>query len=171
MENIGVINYAVYEDGKRFLGIAKITMPNKEAKTFTVNGAGINGDIDIPVIGTRNAMKMTIEFQDMNEAAYVLAEERVHLLDLKVIHQSLDYSGRTVGDENHKYVVKVMPISFSGGDLEPAKPQGVSGEFSVLSIKEYINGKCVSEIDPLNFVDIDHTGKNRLASIKTGLGL
>lgn len=167
----GVINYALYENGKRFLGVAKVTMPDKTSKTFTMNGAGIGGDIDIPVVAARDAMKMKIEFRNANEAAYTLAEERVHLVDMRVIHQNLDYSAGELGESNHKFVVKIIPISFSGGDLETAKPQAVSGEFSVLSIKEYIGDKLVSHIDPINMIDIDHTGKDRAESIRRGLGM
>ncbi len=167
----GVINYALYEDGKRFLGTAKITMPDKTSKTFTMNGGGIGGDIEIPVVAARDAMKMKIEFRNANEAAYTLAEERVHLVDLRIIHQNLDYAAGEIGESDHKFVVKIIPLSFSGGDVEPAKPQAVSGEFSVLSIKEYIGDKLVSHIDPVNMIDIDHTGKDRAASIRIGLGM
>lgn len=167
----GVINAAVYRDGKRLLGIAKITMPDKVSKTFTMNGLGIGGDIDIPVVAARDAMKMKIEFRNANEAAYALAEERMHLVDLRVIHQNLNYSEGEVGESNHKFVVKIFPISFSGGDIETAKPQGVSGEFSVFSIKEYIGDKLVSHIDPVNMIDIDHTGKDRAEAIRRGLGM
>lgn len=167
----GVINYALYEDGKRFLGIAKVTMPDKVSKSFTMNGAGIGGDIDIPIVAARDAMKMKIEFRNANEAAYTLAETRVHLIDMRVIHQNLDYSAGEIGESDHKFVTKIIPLSFSGGDIEVAKPQPVSGEFSVLSIKEYIGDKLVSHIDPINMIDIDHTGKDRAASIRRGLGM
>lgn len=167
----GVINYALYEDGKRFLGIAKVTMPDKVSKSFTMNGAGIGGDIEIPVVAARDAMKMKIEFRNANEAAYTLAEERVHLVDMRVIHQNLDHKAGELGESDHKFVTKIIPLSFSGGDIEVAKPQPVSGEFSVLSIKEYISNKLVSHIDPVNMIDIDHTGKDRAASIRRGLGM
>ena len=47
----------------------------------------------------------------------------------------------------------------------------MSGEYSVLSIKEYINGNIVSDIDPRRFRDVDHTGKDRLANVRNMLGL
>ena len=167
----GVINYAVYENGTRYLGIATIEMPNKTSKSFTMNGAGIAGDIDIPVTGHRDAMTMKINFRDTSEAAYVLAEERVHLIDLRVVHQNLDSSAGELGITVHKFVAKIIPKSISGGTLSPATPQAVSGEYSVLSLAEYIDGKCVSDIDPVNFKDVDHTGKDRAEAIRKALGL
>lgn len=167
----GVINYALYEDGNRYLGIATVEMPNKTSKSFTMNGAGIAGDIDIPVIAHRDAMTMKINFRDTSEAAYILAEERVHLIDLRVVHQNLSVDAGEVGISGHKFVAKIMPKSLSGGTLSPASSQAVSGEYSVLSIKEYIDGKCVSDIDPTAFRDVDHTGKDRAEAIRKALGI
>ncbi len=167
----GIINYAVYEDGSRYLGIATVEMPNKTSKTFTMNGAGIGGDIEIPVIAARAAMTMKINFRDTSEAAYALAEERVHNVDLRVVHQNLDSTAGEVGITNHKFVARIFPKSLSGGTLEAAAAQAVSGEYSVLAIAEYIDGKCVSNIDPVNFIDIDHTGTDRAEMIRKGLGM
>lgn len=167
----GVINCAIYENGNRYLGIADVDMPDKTSKSFTMNGAGIAGDIDIPVIAHRNAMTMKINFRNTSEAAYALAEERVHLVDMRVVHQNLDSAAGEISISGHKFVAKIIPKSLSGGKVAPATPQSVSGEYSVLSIAEYIDGKCVSDIDPVNFKDVDHTGKDRAEAIRKALGL
>ena len=167
----GVINYALYEDGKRLLGVAKVTMPDKVSKTFTINGAGIGGDIELPVKAARNAMKIKIEFRNANESAYILEENRVHLVDLRVLHQNADYMHGELKETGHKFVLKIIPVSFSGGDIETAKAQPVSGEFSVLSLKEYIEEKLMRHIDPVNMIDVDHTGKDRAESIRRALGM
>ncbi len=44
-----VINFALYEDGKIYLGVATITMPDIESEVFTTSGAAIGGEIEIPV--------------------------------------------------------------------------------------------------------------------------
>lgn len=77
----GTINFAVYEDGKNFLGLAKISLPDLNYKKLTINGAGIPGDVDIPVIGHTDAMSMTIDFVDHQRSQEKLAEMRVHVLD------------------------------------------------------------------------------------------
>ena len=48
----GIIDYALYMDGKEFLGTARVTLPDISAKSFTANGAGIPGDVSFPVIGS-----------------------------------------------------------------------------------------------------------------------
>ncbi|MCH5207539.1 MAG: phage major tail tube protein [Oscillospiraceae bacterium] len=169
--NEGIINYTIHEDGSRFLGIANVTMPNKTNKTFTLNGAAVAGDIDLPVIGQHDAMKMTINFRDVSESAYILAEERVHVIDIRVAHENVDPTTSVLGFSKHKYVAKIIPLSLNGGTLAPASPQAVSGEYSVLSLEEYIGEELVSAVDPMNFRDVDHTGTNRLAEVGNFLGL
>ena len=167
----GVINCTMFENGIRYLGFASVEMPNKVSKTFTMNGAGVAGDIEIPVVGHRDAMTMKVNFRDASEAAYILAEERVHVVDLRVVHQTLGATDSELGESGHKFVVEMIPKSLNGGTVAPASAQAVSGEYSVLSIKEYINGNIVSYIDPRRFRDVDHTGKDRLANVRNMLGL
>lgn len=167
----GVVDYAVYEDGNRYLGIADVELPTLNNKQFNISGAGLAGEMDLPVVGHRDAMKVKIKFRDASEAAYILSETRVHLIDLRVVKQGLDYTAGEIITTNHKYVVKIVPLSRTGGVLKPATPQSVDGEYSCLYLAEYIDGKCVSKIDPIGYVDIDHTGKDRAEQIRRGLGM
>ena len=169
--NAGVINYAIYENGSRYIGIAKVTMPDKNNKTFTVNGAAIAGDLELPVIGKHDAMKMTINFTDVTESAYILAEERIHIVEIRVVHENIDPTASVLGISKHKYVAEIIPLLLNGGNLESASPQAVSGEYSVLSWKEYIDDKLVDDTDPFRFRDVDHTGTDRLAEVRSFLGL
>ncbi|MCH5195958.1 MAG: phage major tail tube protein [Oscillospiraceae bacterium] len=168
--NAGVINYAIYENGSRYIGIAKVTMPDKDSKTFIVNGAAIAGDIELPVVGQRNAMKLTINFTNVTESAYILAEERVHVVEIRVMYENIDPTTSVLGTSKHKYVAEIIPLKLNGGELAPASPQAVSGEYSVLSLKEYVEDKLVSDVDPFRFRDVDHTGTDRLAEVRSFLG-
>ena len=42
-----VINFAVYEDGVEYVGMAGVTLPNLSAIVQTLSGAGIAGNVDI----------------------------------------------------------------------------------------------------------------------------
>ncbi len=166
----GVINFAVYENGSEYLGIAKVTLPDTENKTFTVNGAGIAGDIDMPVPGHRNAMTATIEFTDATEAAYKLAEHRKHTIDLRAAHEEYDSTVGAIAVKAYKHILDVIPKKLGGGDVAPASPQSISGEYSVLSRKDYIDGVLVRDIDPINFKDVDASGNDSLAAVRSALG-
>lgn len=166
----GVINFAVYENGSEYLGIAKVTLPDTENKTLTVNGAGIAGDIDIPVPGHRNAMTATIEFTDATEAAYKLAENRKHTIDLRAAHEEYDRLSGAIKVVTYKHILDVIPKKLGGGDVAPSNPQSISGEYSVLSRKDYIDGRLVRDIDPVNFKDVDASGTDSLAAVRSALG-
>lgn len=169
MKPVSVIDFAVYEDAKEFLGMAKVTMPDSVLKTVTVNGAGIAGDLKVPVLGQKEAQRATFEFIDNPIAAYRLAEERVHLLTLRVAHQSYDAT-KGIIPTGQKYVLSVYPISKTGGEVAPAGQQSVTVEVAVLSRQDFINGTLVKHESVLGYLDVDSTGKNRLDEVKGILG-
>ena len=88
----GVIAYSVYEDEKMFYGVAEVDLPDFENAVFNVSGAGVLGEIEIPVAAHLKAMTTTFKFNHTNEAAYALAEERVHTLSLWRADQHYNYS-------------------------------------------------------------------------------
>ncbi|MGN0444247.1 MAG: phage major tail tube protein [Acutalibacteraceae bacterium] len=167
--NAGIVDFAVYENGKEYLGIAKFTPPSISNKTFTLSGAGLGGDVDIPSY-KKEAMRATLNFTDTSDAFYKLSESRAHLLDLRAVHQNFDPKKGDVGVTSHKYIMEFCPINSNSGDIEPSSPQGTSVEGSVISLKEYYNGKLVRHVDPVRYIDKDSSGKNRLDAVKNALG-
>lgn len=167
----GTINFAVYEDGKNFLGLAKISLPDLNYKKLTINGAGIPGDVDIPVIGHTDAMSMTIDFVDHQRSQEKLAEMRVHVLDLRVAKENFNLTAGKLGVDSHKYVVKVIPTTKSGGEVSPASAQTTSNTYTCLYLAEYINGELVKKHDPFGYEHIDASGTNVLDPVKQALGM
>ncbi len=168
--NAGVINFAVYENGTEYLGLAKITLPDMTNKMLTVNGAGIPGDIDVPVPGHRDAMSVKIEFIDAPKAAYQLAEHRQHILDCRAAHEDYDATTGTIKITAYKHILTVLPKSLGGGTIGPVAAQAVSGEYSCVARQDYIDGELVLDYDPANFKDVDASGNDNLAAVKTALG-
>lgn len=166
----GIINFAVYENGSEYLGLANVTMPNLTNKKLTVNGAGIAGDIDIPIPGHRDAMTVTFSFVDAPKSAYQLCEHRRHVVDIRAAHEEYDATAGKIAVRAYKYVMEIIPTSRTGGTLAPSAAQAASGEYTVLSIKEYIDGKLISDFDPVHFRDIDISGTDALAAVRSALG-
>lgn len=166
----GVINFAVYEDGSEYLGMANVAFGSVSNKRLTVNGAGIAGDVDIPVPGHRDAMTLTISWVDVSESAYKLSDPRVHNLDIRTAHEGYDPIGGALNVAAAKHLLRVIPLSRDDGTIAPAAAQGQSQEFSVLSRTDYINGKMVMQYDPINFKDVGADGVDRLAAVRNALG-
>ena len=56
-----LINYRVYNEANALMGMATVDLPELQAMSDTVSGAGIAGEIDSPVLGHYQAMSSTGE--------------------------------------------------------------------------------------------------------------
>ena len=65
-------------NGKKKPGLVDTTLPNLESKTTTITGAGISGDIDMPVSGHTNNLTVELNFRITDETALELGEVRAY---------------------------------------------------------------------------------------------
>ena len=165
----GVIEYAIYENSKEYLGTANIQLPTIASKLFTVNGAGLGGDLDVPT-RKKDAMHTTITFTDNGDGADKLSKETVHTLDCRVAHDVFDPKAGKMIIRKVKYIMECFPINQNEGTVTPANPQEGSVEMSVYSYKKYVDGKLVRHVDPSKLIDKDASGVNRWDKVKKALG-
>lgn len=164
-----VVNYAIYEDATEYLGTTEVTLPDLEYMTEEVSGAGIAGKVEEIITGHLNAMSTTFSFRTVTAAAVKLMEPRVHKIDLRVAQQRMNM--RTSANEvtGVKHIMKVKPKKTALGKVAAASTADVSGEYAVSYYAMYMDGKKVTEIDPLNFVCIIN-GKDYLKDVRKALG-
>lgn len=165
----GVINYAIYEDGTEFLGIADITLPDIKRITAEIQGSGMNGVLNSPIIGNFEAMTATFSFKTPCKEQSTLFEGRVHTLDCRAAVQDRNSVSGEIEVIPHKYIMKVTPVTQSLGKLAPASTSDGSGEYAVSYFAEYIDGKKMTEIDILNFICIIN-GVDELRDVRKALG-
>ena len=164
-----IINFAVYEDGREYVGVAKATLPDLVALTQTISGAGIAGNIESVVIGHFEAMSLTLNFRTMTKESTRLSEPRRHNIDLRVAQQSENTAKGIIEVGKIKHIFVVVPKSDKGGNVAPASQSDGSGEYAVRYWATYIDGEKVREIDPINFkCEID--GVDYLAPVRSALG-
>lgn len=154
MYGVGTIDFAVYEDAVEFIGKASVQLPDKNQKVIVINGAGIGGDIEVPIVGHYDAMTMTLAFRAYDEKVARLREHRRHNLELRIAQQAEDPVSGTLVTVPIKHVIVVIPKSASGGTIAPATSGDCNLTFSVRYWATYIDGKKVDELDPLNRIDI-----------------
>lgn len=161
------INLEVYEDNINLLGIAKVSLPDINFKTVTISGAGMGGDLEVPLIGMLENMTMSMNFLSVTEAAISLMAPKKHQLDLRVAEQYWNVEQAEAGIWAEKYVVIAMPKSIKPGTVAPAAAAEVSGEFDVYYYAAYQNGKSLWEIDKRNLKcvigGVDYTAELRKA--------
>lgn len=164
-----VINFAVYEDSTEFVGLAKVTLPDVTALTQSISGAGIAGNIESVLLGHYEAMTLGLSFRNTTKQVIRLAEPRRHNIDLRIAQQDENTVKGAVEVRNVKHVFTVIPKSTKGGTVAPASPTDGSGEYAVRYWANYIDGKKVLEIDPLNFICYIN-GVDYLADVRKALG-
>lgn len=164
-----VINFAVYEDANEYDGMANVTLPDLSSITATINGAGISGNVEVPIIGQYEAMTLGLSFRTPTLQAMRLTEPRRHQIDLRAAIQDEDPVAGQVITRAIKHVFVVIPKSLVGGTVAPASPTDSSGEYAVRYWAQYIDGKKVLEIDPLNNICLIN-GVDYLADSRKALG-
>lgn len=164
-----VINFAVYEDSVEYVGMAGVTLPNLAAIVQTLSGAGIAGNVEVPVLGHYDVMSLTLNFRTTTEHSVRLSEPRRHNIDLRMAQQIEDTVAGEVKVQSIKHVLVVVPKTDTGGTIAPAAPTNGSGEYSVRYWATYIDGAKVREIDPLNFI-CEVNGIDYLADVRKAIG-
>ena len=164
-----VINFAVYEDSVEYVGMAGVTLPNLAAIVQTLSGAGIAGNVEVPVLGHYDVMSLTLNFRTTTEHSVRLSEPRRHNIDLRMAQQIEDTVAGEVKVQSIKHVLVVVPKTDTGGTVAPAAPTNGSGEYAVRYWATYIDGAKVREIDPLNFI-CEVNGVDYLADVRKAIG-
>ena len=164
-----VINFAVYEDSVEYVGMAGVTLPNLAAIVQTLSGAGIAGNVEVPVLGHYDVMSLTLNFRTTTEHSVRLSEPRRHNIDLRMAQQIEDTVAGEVKVQSIKHVLVVVHKTDTGGTVAPAAPTNGSGEYSVRYWATYIDGAKVREIDPLNFI-CEVNGVDYLADVRKAIG-
>jgi P2 family phage contractile tail tube protein len=147
-----LIDFKVYEDKNEYLGIAQVGLPNIAYITQKLTGAGIAGNIEAVLIGMVDVMTTTMQFRNCTDAAAKLAQPVAHQIDLRVAEQYWDSVGGQRTVQADKYVLKIVPKSFTPGNVTPASPADANGEYSTYYYAAYKDGKQLWEIDPHNYI-------------------
>lgn len=163
------INFEVYEDGNNYCGTTQATLPNIAFIVQQINGAGLAGNVDVPILGMMEAMELGLNFRSPTDAAKSLAAPRAHHIDLRVAAQYWDSVAAEYGIEADKYVMTVRPKAMNPGNLQPATPADTANTFSVMYYAGYKDGQKIWEIDPVNYICIVD-GVDYLADVRKALG-
>ena len=169
MFEVGTIDFAVYEDAEEFVGMASLKLPDKNQKVISMSGAGIGGDVEIPVNGHFDAMTLEMNFPNYSPRIARLREHRRHTIECRVAQQVEDRVKGEIVTDAVKHVFTLIPKSASGGDVAPASASNTKIAFSVRYWATYVNGVLMDEIDQLNRKDVIN-GIDYNAHVRKALG-
>lgn len=159
--------YNVYLDGKKLIGVSdEVTLPDFEALTETLSGAGILGEIDEPLLGHFGASEIEIPFRTLNNDMFKLANMQSAIsLTLRMSTQTIDEAKMSTDFLPSRIVIKGKNKALTGGKVKQGSGTGSSLKVEILYILIEVNKKPKFELDKLNFVyKVD--GKDLLKKVR-----
>lgn len=165
-----LVNFRVYEDGTDLLGTADVEMPNFEALTETISGAGIAGEVESPVIGHYGSQEVKINWRTVLKDNIRLMEPEGHHLDIRGAQQMYDTNEGKYKIVPIKVVIHGVPKSSELGKLEKGAPTDTSNTLECYYIKVTLDGKEVIELDKYNYI-CKINDKDFLDEVRKALGL
>ena len=165
-----LVNFRVYDEENTPLGLATVDLPQLQAMSDTISGAGIAGEVDSPVIGHFQSMTTTFHWRTIEPEAAKLSRHRSHQVDLRGSQQVYDSASGTYVTVPVRSTLKITPKNYNLGTFEPGSTTDSDQEFEVTYIKLYIDGEELVEIDKFNFI-AKFDGEDVLESVRKDLGI
>lgn len=166
----GHIDYLMYKDGGELIGIAKVTMPPIKYKTVNAQGAGVMGEVTIPMAGMIDAMNIRIDFSSVTDAIVQLGTNEWHDVALYVADQYFDSVNRKEELEQERFEMSIRPTEINQGTIQTASAADASGTYSVCKYTVYKDGQKVIDIDQFNQVH-EVNGVDNAAAVRKALGM
>lgn len=160
-------HYNVYKSGTKLIGISgEIELPELEAITDTIEGAGVIGEIEDPVTGQFASATIKIPFSVLYDDYFSLLDTtNPPELTLRQSMQCMDPSTGVTGYYPVKIVVRGKAKTSSLGKVVKGKKGEPEVELEILYIKIMINNFCTLELDKLNF-KFTLNGTDMLAKVR-----
>ena len=165
-----LINFRVYNDSNDLLGIATVDLPEIEAMTETVSGAGIAGEVESPLLGHYGSMTTTFTWRTIESSAMELCKQKAHAVEVRGSQQVYDAANGTYSTAAIRVSMRITPKNITLGTLEPGATTDTEQEFEVLYLKVYVRNKEVLEIDKYNY-KAKFGDEDILSSVRSDLGL
>lgn len=153
MTNIPEIinNFNVYMDADKLIGVsAEVTLPDLEAMTETISGAGILGEYDAANPGHYGAIDFELPFRVLyGDIFKAIDPTKSVAFTLRGSIQTDDGTG-TKNFNGMRVIVKGSAKKLTGGTVKPGAPTNSSVTLGLAYIKIEIDGAPKLELDKLN---------------------
>lgn len=164
-----VINrFNLYKGGNKLIGISgEVELPGVTLLTDTLEGAGVGGNLDTPVIGLTDQLDMTVPFQSINSHMFQIMDPTESVdLTLNGAIQGQEASTGKIGYTELSIAVRGMVKEFTPGTVKAGAKMESSIVLSLTYYKIVLGGKTVLEIDKLNDVFVIN-GKDILQEVRS----
>lgn len=166
-----VINFAAFgEDNAQMLGIADVELPELEAMTVEVKGAGVAGVIDAPIQGHYTSTTLKLNWRTITGNVSILTAPKAHQLDIRASVQEVDPAEGANITKPIKLVVKAIPKKTGLGKFDVGEKSDTTMEFETVYLKLTVGDDVKIELDKFAYICVIE-GVDYLESVRTDLGL
>lgn len=166
-----LINFRTYDgDSNDMIGVADVELPKLDAMTETMKGAGVAGEMDMPVLGHYSSMETKFNFRTVDKDAINVSATKSQKFEVRGAQEVFNKATGEVEVVPVKLVVKGIPKSTELGKLEMATTTDSSLTLETSYLKLTINGVDKIEIDKLNYI-ANINGTDYLSDVRDALGL
>lgn len=128
-----------------------LKLPSIEKMTDTIKGAGIMGEIDLPVFGQLGSMVFTVSNRADNSQYAMLSRPGQIKFEVGWVTDIFDSSNVAVGLQANKVFMTAINKKYEAGKIEVGAGADGSSEFEVIYYRKIVNGIEVLLIDKLNY--------------------
>lgn len=147
-------DFNMYLSGNKLVGVTgEVTLPDFEAKTESISGAGILGEFESVIPGRYGSMEQVIPFRVTNEDMFKMINPTVTVeLTLRgAIQQTVKATG-AVDYIGIRVVFRGRPKKISLGTAKQGGPMDSSINLELYYILIEMDGKSKVELDKINGV-------------------
>ncbi len=164
------VDYLMYENGVTLIGVGKVKMPPIKYKTIPATGAGLMGDVTIPLAGMIEPLVVSIDFTSVTDAIVNLATNQWHDVAVYVANQYFRTEARIEEMESTRFEMSIRPIEINHGTIATASSADASGTFSVCRYAVFKNNNKVVDIDQFNQIHVVN-GVDNAAAVREAIGM
>ena len=165
-----LINFEIFFKNNRQLGVATIDLPELKAKTASITGAGLSGEIDMPTIGYLESLTLTLNWRNIISNLAELGVQKAVDLILFGAAEMYDHANGKLGVQQIKINVRGIPKNATLGKFEPASTTESKTELEVIYLKISVGGKTITEFDKVNYIYVVN-GTDYLAETRAALNI
>lgn len=143
--------YNLYNEAERLLGVGdEVTLPDFEAVSDTISGAGILGEIEDPTVGYFSNQEMEIPFRVTDkEAVDMMDTTKAVQLTLRGAQQTTNNDG-DIEFRSMRVVVRGRCKKFSPGKVKAGSTMDTKITLTILYIMIEVDGEQLVELDKRN---------------------
>ena len=148
-----ISGFNVYRAGNRLVGVSgDVTLPDFEFSTATISGAGLGGEIDVPIRGQFPSATLEIPFAVLYDDSFSIMQLNGEQLTLRGDVQQFNPSTGALEEVSMRIIVGGIPKGIKLGKLSNSGTMDGSNSIEVIYLKIEMGGAEKLEIDKLNYV-------------------